>query len=197
VPMRTVPMRTVPMRIGLSLLLVGMVAVPMLATICRAADDAKPNAPVQEKPPPQPIGPPREADLKPEEVAKRFLKGVLTRDKAAITRWSVPTPDLDVLWSDPPLPEKLKTRAEKTTEKLTFRRLRVGETIELVGGEKYLVEEKHVNRYQTLILPEGFRIPLVVERFQDGWRVDASTWVLARKREAEEKAKQAAEGAKK
>jgi hypothetical protein len=131
------------------------------------------------------IGAP-EDDPSPEDVARQFLVALLVRDKATMERLILPNPDAEILLKDPQLPIKQRARARDLAERTKLKRLHAGDVIELPDGQKYTVSKELATDQRVLILPEGFRLPLVVERYENRWRVNAESLIAERKKIAEE-----------
>jgi len=121
-----------------------------------------------------------QVELEPEEVARRFFAAVLTRDKAAIERYILPEEHSDVLWQGPPVSEAARRAAHKQVDGMKFKRLQPGDTVTASNGKEYKVDERQVNAERVLLLPDGFRFPFALVKQPDGWKVKATTMIVAR-----------------
>lgn len=164
------------------LTVLAIVAVPLLA------DD---------KPPAGEPDPLRDANVEPEEVARQFFLAMLEHDPQEIQRWIVPHKQAALLWSDERLPPDRLKEAQKRTAGLKFYRLKAGDTITPAKGEQYVVTAQMVDESHMLVIAEGFRMPVPVERRWNGWKVNAEPFVAPRREAAEAKQADPAEPPKK
>ncbi len=127
-----------------------------------------------------PNPPKKQAELEPEEVARRFFVAVLTRDKPAIERYILPEEHSELLWKGPTVSEAARRAAHKQVDEMQFKRLQSGDTVTAANGKEYKIDERQVNAERVLLLPEGFRFPFALVKQPDGWKVKATTMIVAR-----------------
>jgi hypothetical protein len=133
-----------------------------------------------DEPTPAPTSPKDQAELEPEEVARRFFVAVLTRDKPAIERYILPEKHSDVLWQGPKVSEAAQRAAHKQVDAMKFRRLKPGDVVTAANGKQYTVEDRQVNAERVLLLPDKFHFPFALVKQADGWKVKATTMIAAR-----------------
>ena len=140
--------------------------------------------------PPASLKPPEDqAELEPEEVARRFFIAVMTKDKAAIERYTLPEEHREVLWKGPPISETMRRAIQKQVGAMQFRRLKPGDTVTAENGKQYTIEERQVHEGRMLLLPKDFRLPFALVKQPDGWKVKATSMIESRL-EAKEDAKE-------
>lgn len=133
-----------------------------------------------DEPPPVQKPPEDNAELEPEEVARRFFVALLTRDKPGIERYILPEEHSDVLWQGPPISEAARRAAQKEVAAMQFQRLKPGDTVTAANGKQYTIDQRQVNAERVLLLPKGFRFPFALVKQADGWKVKATTMIAAR-----------------
>jgi hypothetical protein len=123
----------------------------------------------------------------PEEIARAFLVAMVLRDADAISQLILPNPEAELLWKDKPLPIELRARARDAAESTPLRRLKTGDVVALPDGQRYTVKKDLVTDTRVLIMPEGFKLPLVVEQDDvDQWKVNAEALIAERKKISEQ-----------
>jgi hypothetical protein len=147
----------------------------VVATVCLL-----PNLARSDDPPLAPSPPKKQAELEPEEVARRFFVAVLTRDKPAIERYILPEEHSELLWKGPIVSEAARRAAHKQVDGMQFKRLQPGDTVTAANGKEYKVDERQINAERVLLLPDGFRFPFALVKQPDGWKVKATTMIVAR-----------------
>jgi hypothetical protein len=133
-----------------------------------------------DEPPPALKAPENNAELEPEEVARRFFVALLTRDQPAIVRYILPEEHSDVLWQGPKVSEAARRAAQKQVDGMQFQRLKPGDTVTAANGKQYTVDQRQVNAERVLLLPKGFRFPFALVKHPDGWKFKATTMIAAR-----------------
>jgi hypothetical protein len=115
----------------------------------------------------------------PEATLIEFLVAVMACDKARVTRVIVPTNDASILWQGQPAAAQAMAEMKKAVA--AVRRLQPGETVNLPGGRKLLLDKSHVNaNRQQLTLP-GNPIPFTLIRQDGQWKVDPRPMIAGRK----------------
>ncbi len=124
--------------------------------------------------------PPAKHGDTPEAALHDFLIAITENDQAGIERTALPNPELSLLWQGEKLTPAQKAIAAASVDPSKFRRLKVGEVVQIPRGQKIVMDEKRINeRVQQLVLPEG-PLPFSVVKVGDRWKVDASPIIAGR-----------------
>lgn len=137
--------------------------------------------------------PPPLPDGTPEDALRSFMIAVTRRDEAALRAVTVPDRELDWLLRGPPPPAEVVEKMRTSAAELKFKRLKPGDPIKLPPqGKAAVVRPEEVTEDRAMLLPEGSRFPIALERIKGHWKVDARPIVAARK--AADAARQKAQG---
>ncbi|MEN1682138.1 MAG: hypothetical protein AAGJ46_21380 [Planctomycetota bacterium] len=120
-----------------------------------------------------------------EAVAKRFLTGALSKDKAGIEETSLAWPGLEILWSGPRPPAEVRAEMAAQLGSMTFRRLAAGERIQLPNGRAETVSANRVNRQNVQVVASVGGVPmptpLSLINVNGEWRADARPMIAAQR----------------
>jgi hypothetical protein len=133
-------------------------------------------------------------NLQPIELARRFWIAFIEQDIAALQRYCMPNPDLQMLWlhSDGPLPSAVGAHFKEIVQSCPARVLKSGDRF-VASGELREMLAYDAAAYCPVYLDWPVD-PLVECRKDeaDRWRVDAGGWIAARKAAARVRAEQSA-----
>jgi hypothetical protein len=128
----------------------------------------------------EPSKPAPTATNTPEEALKDFLTAMIENDQAGIQRTALPNPELSLLWQGDKLTPAQKAIAKAGMNPSTFRRLKVGDVVQVPRGPKIVMDEKRINeRTQHIVLPDG-PLPFMLVKVGNSWKVDASPIIAGR-----------------
>jgi hypothetical protein len=121
------------------------------------------------------------------EIYRDFLVALVKSDKAAVIRLALPNKEMSVLLSDGPIPAEHQKAAISQIEANPYRVLKVGETFRLPNGRTLSPTEEMEKKGWIIIASSGDPLPHMLQKTEDGWRVDAGDLIAARKAIAQQK----------
>jgi hypothetical protein len=130
------------------------------------------------------------ADRSPEETLRAFLLSLLLVDRETAKPLIADGTDSDSLWTATPPSETAIAVLTSRVDGLEFQVLKVGDIIELPGGKKVTLTERHINDKKVSLTFPGNKVPFILVQTEDGWRVDVRTVVAARRAAQQARAKQ-------
>jgi hypothetical protein len=117
----------------------------------------------------------------PEQTIKAFLIAMFDKDQDAVRRTTLPNPDLALLWQGDALTPAQRAMAMAELESWHFRRLKVGDEVQLPGGKKLVIDEKRVNDRRLMITVTDSPLPFLLVKVGEEWKVDARPVIAGRK----------------
>jgi hypothetical protein len=124
---------------------------------------------------------PRESVGEPEDVLRRFLVALLRQYEAGIRATTLANSEAAVLWQGSRDFAGERAEAIKSAASISFHRLKVGDEVQIPGGRTLRLDEDCVNEDRQQIACSDFPLPFILVKETDGWRVDASPFIGARK----------------
>ncbi len=125
---------------------------------------------------PKPAGNPE-----PETAIREMMFSMLVNDSEGIKKWILPNPDAEVLWHGQAPPKEALPEIKRQIAAIPFRRLVVGETVDLPGGKKLAVTSEMVNENRLMIVDTTEPgIPFILVKKDGQWKVDAGPIIAAR-----------------
>ncbi|MBP89091.1 MAG: hypothetical protein CMJ64_20640 [Planctomycetaceae bacterium] len=118
---------------------------------------------------------------------RAFLLALTLVDRETAKQLIAPNTDNEILWKASPPAEIAIPGLKQWAKELKIRSLRVGETVELPGGRKLTVSERHVIDEKAMLTWPNNPVPFIMLKTADGWQVDARTIVAARRAAAQAK----------
>jgi hypothetical protein len=117
----------------------------------------------------------------PEAVLIEFLNAMGEGNRAGIERTAVPHPELWRLWQSPPLTPVQKAMMKAAIVPSAFRRLKVGEVVQLGNGKELKIDANRINDHTLMIASKDMPLPFILVKGDAGWKVDASPMIAGRK----------------
>jgi hypothetical protein len=130
------------------------------------------------------------ADRTAEETLRAFLLALLLVDRESAKPLIAAGTDSDSLWTATPPSEPAIAVLTARVDGLELQVLKVGDVIELPGGKKVTLTERHINDKRVSLTFPGNTVPFILLKTADGWRVDVRTIVAARRAAQQARAKQ-------
>jgi hypothetical protein len=128
----------------------------------------------------EPSKPAAKENNTPEEALNNFLTAMVENDQAGIRRTALPNPELSLLWRGEKLTPAQKAIAKASMDPSKFRRLKIGDVVQVPHGPKIVMDEKRINeRTQHIVLPDG-PLPFLLVKVDNTWKVDASPLIVGR-----------------
>jgi hypothetical protein len=123
------------------------------------------------------------ADSTPEEALMTFLLALAAQDEATLRAVTLPDEDFDWLLKGHPVPATPQVLAtlKSSFAKSSFRRLGVGDRVNLPGGRVGVIKPADVADGRVVLLPVNPPLPARLENVGGHWRVFARTVIAARK----------------
>lgn len=116
----------------------------------------------------------------PEDVLRAFLLAMLAQDERGIRALMIQNERGIVLWRDEPIPEEHIENAKKQIQDVKFRRVKVGESIDIPGQGPVEHTAEMINDNRVVLTAPGYPIPFIVVRAGKEWKVDAGPLISAR-----------------
>ena len=117
----------------------------------------------------------------PEETIKAFVTAMFDEDQDGIRRTALPNPDLALLWQGDKLTAVQRAMAIAELKSWRFRRLKVGDEVQLPGGKKFVIDENRVDERHLMISVTDSPLPFLLVKVGQEWKVDASPVIASRK----------------
>jgi hypothetical protein len=118
----------------------------------------------------------------PEEVLRRFFRGIIDGDLVVVTETTLPHPEIaDAIGVRDPA-EVAPQWLTKAFLETPIRRITVGETIQIPtpqGPFPLKIDANQVNDGRVMLMLGDHPIPWIVVRVEGQWRVDPSPWIAA------------------
>jgi hypothetical protein len=117
----------------------------------------------------------------PEQTIKALFIAMIDEDQDAVRRLTVPNPDLAFLWQGDKLTPAQRATAIAELDSWHFRRLKVGDEVQLPGGKKFVVDAKRVNDRHLMISVTDSPLPFLLVKTGEEWKVDSRPIIAGRK----------------
>lgn len=120
-------------------------------------------------------------DASPEDVLRQFLVALAGGNRRQVAALMLPHPNAAVLFQGESAPPQVVAQIEKQLAGEEIRQLKSGEVVSLPSGGTMSVGADHVNADQVLLQIPNHPLPYSVVRRKNGWRVDATPIIQARR----------------
>ena len=121
----------------------------------------------------------------PEDIFRRFMIASLNHDADSIKATILPNKDSEILWQGNPPPKEIKEQVAKSLDDLKLVPIKEGEKVTLPDGKELVVGKEMVGDKKMFVWVEiqGSRLPtpFSMEKTAEGWRIDATPLIEARK----------------
>ncbi len=121
------------------------------------------------------------------EIYRDFLVALVKNDKTALVRLSLPNNEISLLLSDVPMSAEQQKAAISHIEANAYRILKVGEIFRLPNGRTLSPTKETEQKGWIIIANSGDPLPHMLQKTEDGWRVEAGDLIAARKAIAKQK----------
>ena len=120
-------------------------------------------------------------DTTPEDALCTFMVAAVAKDEAALRAVTLPNPDLGWLLRGERASAETVEQVRSVYSKVKIRRLKPGEQVDLPGNSTHVVHSREVTEDRALLLPEGARGPVRLQRIDGHWKIDARAAIAASK----------------
>ncbi len=117
----------------------------------------------------------------PEDALRTFLMAMMAADEQTLRVVALPNPELDLLLTGNPPPFRGVKEVKEGILKMQIERLKVGDQVRLPGNKVHVTRAGEVGRDRAVLLPEDAPVPTRLRLVDGHWKVDASTYIAARK----------------
>jgi hypothetical protein len=120
-------------------------------------------------------------DTSPEDVLRQFLVALARGKRKQTADLMLPHPNAGLLFQGKSAPPQVVAQIEKQLASEEIRRLKPGDQVSLPGGETMTVGDDDVKNDRVLVQIPSQPVPYSLVRKKNGWRVDATPIIQARK----------------